>query len=314
MKLWGLLLLLGASSVFAMTEYSEWSDSGIHGPKYSEILSLVQKLQSENTTVSEVIDYGKTPKGKTLRMLVVMKKSKHMLERPALIMSGSTHGNEYLNLEDRLPEALLKLSQSASSVSRYLDSGGALVFIPILNPDGYDARTRENSHGVDLNRDFDVAPAGFKGFKETETKLLADKLQEMTLPPYNFRYKISVDYHCCIGALLYPWSYTENSIPVADKNLHVAVGQMANGHLDIEYGTTSQILGYYALGTTKDYYYSRYGTLAFTYEGRYGQENKYFDKHVTWWEEMMNGISDISVTPLFSQLKGKNHPFLKIAD
>ena len=115
-------------------------------------------------------------------MLVVMKNnSKNMLlsARPALLMSGSTHGDEYLNIEDRLPEELLKLSLNKSTVSDFLNRGGVFIFIPILNPDGYDHRNRENSHGVDLNRDWDVPPAGFKGFHEVETNDLARKLSEL---------------------------------------------------------------------------------------------------------------------------------------
>lgn len=290
------------------------SDSGIFGPKYSVILDQIAQLHLEYGDITEMVDYGKSVKGKPLRMLIIMKKNKFALERPALIMTGSTHGNEYLNIEDRLPQSFLKASERNSNVSQFLNQGGALVLVPILNPDGYDSRNRENANGVDLNRDWDVPPAGFKGFKQTETRLLAEKLQELTLPPYNLRYRISVDYHCCIGALLYPWSYTQKNMPEPDESQHVAIGEIANKHMEIEYGTTGKILGYYPVGTTKDYYYSKYKTLAFTFEGRYKKEHLNFDKHVSWWDEMLGAFSQTTTMPLFSAIQKRTTPFPKIAD
>jgi murein peptide amidase A len=57
-----------------------------------------------------------------------------------------------------------------------------LWLVPNLNPDGYDAHTRQNAHGVDLNRNFGAmwAPVGHRGslqwsgprpFSEPETRI-----------------------------------------------------------------------------------------------------------------------------------------------
>lgn len=310
-----LLLFFIVSPLVASQEYTEWSDSGIQGPKYSVILDQFEMLAQKYAGISRWIEYGKTVKGRSLRLLAVFKQNAQKTDkRPTLVMSGSTHGNEYLNLEDRIPEELLKLSSENTSIARFLNSGGAFVFIPILNPDGYDARTRENSNGVDLNRDFDVAPANFTGFKEVESRLLSIQLDALTKAPYNFDYKVTVDYHCCIGAILYPWSYTANPIPESSMTKHVEIAEVADKNLKIEHGTTSQILGYYALGTTKDYYYSKYGATAFTFEGRFGEENKNLTKHVSWWREMVEMMDGTSHLALLSLKSKRRHPFLKIAD
>lgn len=311
-----LVLILVCPFVRAAGEVAEWSDSGIKGPKYSALLKQVEDLSKQYPELTTLIDYGTSVQGRTLRMIVIYKKDRSQLgDRPALIMSGSTHGNEYLNLEDRLPAEFLKNARAeAGTVNDFLNQGGAVVAIPILNPDGYENRVRENAHGVDLNRDWDVKPAGFSGFNEVETRVLALKLDELSRPPFNFRFRATVDYHCCIGAILYPWSYTEKPISEVDKTAHMAISQMADKYLDIEAGTTGQILGYHALGTTKDYYYDHYKALSFTFEGRYGKENLNFEKHAAWWEDMFRYFTQEKTEPILSTFKRKSHPFIKIAD
>jgi hypothetical protein len=142
---------------------------------------------------------------------------------------------------------------------------------------------------VDLNRDWDLKAMAFKGFKEQETRSLAQQL-EILRKEENLRYKITVDYHCCIGAVLTPWSYKKLKLSDSDFAKHAAIGDLATKLMGIEWGTTGDVLGYYPKGTTKDYYYSRYGALSFTYEGRFNEENKYFAKHVEWWEGMVGTL------------------------
>jgi len=295
-----LVAALGAALSFADTSFVD-SDSGIFGPKYSEILKKIETWKADYSEISTVIDYGKSIKGRTLRLLLVMKPG-NFSYRPTFLMSGSTHGNEYLAIEDRLPEELLKKSGGPSAVRSFLDKGGVFIFIPILNPDGYDDRKRENAHGTDLNRDWDVPSAAYKGFKEVETKALADKLASLQ-QIYGLTFKVTVDYHCCIGALLYPWSYTEKPIPQAALTKHQAIGKMAKDALAIESGTTPVILGYKALGTTKDYYYDKYRALGFTYEGIYSKEKNNLPQHVAWWETMIQGAADgaLELPPLFKE-------------
>lgn len=260
-------------------------DSGITGPKYSEILNRLSGLQSQYSDRATLIEYGKSVQGRPLKMLLVTQKDPSDTEKPAMLMTGSTHGNEYLNIEDRLPAELLKKSLSTGPVLEYLERGGSFIFVPIINPDGYEARRRENANGVDLNRDFDVAPAGYKAFKEEETRLLSTALETLR-KQLALRYVATIDYHCCVGAVLHPWGYKKGAIPAPDLEAHLAYGEIAKRHLNIEVGTTGDILGYYPLGTSRDYYYDRYHALAFTYEGRYGVENTYLKRHVAWWEEM----------------------------
>src|SRR5690349_9323120 len=74
------------------TENKEWSDSGIFGPKYADILAEMQKWATASPDLTQIIEYGKSVKGKPLRMMVVRKPGKFS-DRPTLLLTGSTHGN-----------------------------------------------------------------------------------------------------------------------------------------------------------------------------------------------------------------------------
>lgn len=268
-----------------------------------------QRAYPEST---EVVEYGKSFLGKPLRLVITQKPGAYSF-RPTLLMTGSTHGNEYLNIEDRLPLELLKKSQDqASPVRKFLDRGGALIFVPIVNPDGYDSQKRENARGVDLNRDWALPELGFRGFKENESRALAEKLEAYFQS--GLRYRVTVDYHCCMGAILYPYSYQDSPLPKADALGHAVLSNLASKALGVKVGTTGKILGYFPRGTTKDYYYLRYGAKAFTYEGRPNSEPRYLAQHVAWWESMLTRVLEESPSPLVTWLpsKGSSHP--KMAD
>lgn len=285
-----LALALGGGSALAETEM--FSDSGIDGPPYQQIFNATGALPAMNPGWVTVFDYGTSPGGRGLRGVRIQSpgsaRQGEGSARRAVLISGSTHGNEYLNIEDRLAPWFLENRGKSPGLSRFLASGGILYVVPILNPDGYDNDRRENDRGVDLNRDFDLVPADEPGFTQPETRLLAEWL-DRDLRASNADLKLTVDYHCCDGSLLYPWSYVMTALPPADSAAHGEIGRLMQSDIDEGYetGSTGQVLGYNPRGTSKDYYYARYGALAFTFEGSYGDEDRNFPKHTQWWDHVL---------------------------
>lgn len=265
---------------------ADFSDSGIFGPQYNGILSRMDQLSREAGGWVTTVTYGTSVQSRPLRFLIAAKPVRGLKDRPTLLMTGAMHGNEYLNIEDRLPESLIRRATQGGSLGTFVDRGGVVIFVPILNPDGYVGRKRSNANGVDLNRDWDVLPAGHKGLKERETQLLAEALESLR-KDMGLKFRVTVDYHCCAGALLVPWSYTKERLPPAADAEHKAIAELANRYLSLQIGSTGSVLGYSPMGTTKDYFFSRYGATAFTYEGRFKTEAAFLDRHVAWWESIL---------------------------
>jgi hypothetical protein len=92
--------------------------------------------------------------------------------------------------------------------------------------------------------------------------------------------------------LLYPWSFVGPKLPVIDFERHAVVGAIMQDALgeDVKYGQTPVILGYSAKGTSKDFYYEEFGARGFTYEGRKGKEDRFFQEHTVMWTEILKLI------------------------
>ena len=262
-------------------------DSGIRGVPYSKIVHELQLLESTYGHYAEVVIYGKSVNGRPLTLIKIAKKS--LSPRKAIYIGGSIHGNEYLNIEDRLPRWFLEQTGTSGTVSTYLNNGGVIYVAPILNPDGYDLRERKNRNGVDLNRDFTVRTGNVSGFTQVETRSLFNYLSRDL---GKVKLKVAMDYHCCLGGLLYPWSFLGPVLNSTDKKDHLSVGAIMKETISssLRVGTTPELLGYSATGTSKDFYFEHFGALGFTYEGRRKIEKDYFQEHTMMWEGIIKGL------------------------
>jgi succinylglutamate desuccinylase len=263
------------------------SDSGIDYPPYETIVQKMISLTGNNTEYSKLINIGLSEdKVNTYGILISNKKIKI---KNLILITGATHGNEFLNIANKLPEAFL--DQRNKSFYSFYNRGGAFFIIPIVNPYGYSNRVRYNINGVDLNRDFTNVITNVVRFTQKETQNYANFLEDF-LKQTNANLNISVDYHCCYaGALLYPWSYTNTPIPTNDRFLFEEIG----GHLKSNFpyadvGPVSDILWYSPDGTSLDYLYAKYNTLAMAYEGRYKTEENYIDSHINFWKDLVENF------------------------
>lgn len=256
-------------------------------PSYAHVYSRLGALARSHPGEATVLDYGKSVRGRPLRAIRMQDPAaKPSGSRPVVLITGATHGDEYLDVEHRLPAHFL--STEASGARRFLAAGGLIYVVPVVNPDGFEARRRGNAKGVDLNRDFDLVPAKELKFKARESRALA-ALLEREIASRPAKLVLAVDYHCCDGSILYPWSFSDQAIPEAHLDAHEQVAKLMLQDIDASYrvGPTGPVLGYNARGTSKDYYYARYGALAFTFEGIRGEEAKKFQGHALFWDHVL---------------------------
>ncbi len=101
------------------------------------------RVESVVTSRQSVI--GKSVQGREIRMAEFGTGA-----RPVLIMGG-IHGNETASVivAGKLVEELSALPEETHGVP--------VTVIPVANPDGFEAKTRQNARGVDLNRNFPAA-------------------------------------------------------------------------------------------------------------------------------------------------------------
>jgi|TARA_R100000479_G_scaffold70100_3_gene33847 hypothetical protein len=129
-------------------------------------LKHIMPLLKNNSKI-ELFKTGVSEKGKEIPVLKIGKGSKKVLAWSQM------HGNEstttkavfdFLSCIDQKEVFQKEINTFIESYSVYL--------IPILNPDGAEAYTRENANGVDLNRDA-------KALTQKESKLLRELFTEI---------------------------------------------------------------------------------------------------------------------------------------
>ncbi len=291
--------IVGAGAPGEAETDSRLTSSGVPRPPYQAIYDSLGNLARRHPGWINAIDYGMTPEGRPLRLVKLQNPALAVdgLLRPAVLITGATHGNEYLHIEDRLPQWFFSARDTSPGVARFFAKGGVLYVIPIMNPDGYDHGKRDNSHGADLNRDFDLVLPGEAKFQEAhflepESRAAAEVIGA-EVARHGLRLAVSIDYHCCDGSLLFPWAYTDDPLPPEDLTRHERIAHLMQQDIDPAYnfGPTGQVLGYHPRGTSKDYYYAKFGALAFTFEGRYRDESRKFSKHTLFWDHVLGLIA-----------------------
>lgn len=272
------------------------SDSRIVGPEWQQILDELLNLQKAYPDRATLVPYGITVAGRPLAMLRIGREraAADSGRRPAVLITGAIHGGEFLAIENRLPRYFLEQGANdagRSGVARFLDKGGVIYVAPVTNPDGYMNRQRGNGRGRDLNRDFALKRAKKAGFTQPETSGLVGAL-EREMDEQRLKLALTLDYHCCGAALIYPWGHSAiEKMPVAEERVHRKTAQtMLTGFHGYQTGQAIDVIGYVAVGASDDFYHERFGARSFTFEGAEGIENRQFELHAALWERVLGEL------------------------
>jgi hypothetical protein len=183
-------------------------------PTYPQYLQMMHYFTETYPEICRLDTIGTTGLG---RLLLALKISDHAhLDEPeaGFLYTSSIHGDELVGypLMLRLADHLLTQYGTDPEVTRLVDSL-AIWINPLANPDGTyypdnDASLaqsrRENSKGIDLNRDF-PDPAGREPDDTTgravETRAMMEFLGE-------HRFTLSANFHSGAEVVNYPWDHT----------------------------------------------------------------------------------------------------------
>jgi hypothetical protein len=176
---------------------------------------------------------------------------------PELIITAATHGDEIITTEVLLrfiEEMLLGYGQDQRLTA--LVDNHELYFVPVVNPDGFSARSRY-SDGIDPNRDYP--------WPDHEDKISVKPIANMINFFKQKNFAGSIDFHAYGKLVMYPWAYTKDAPPHSDELIFDNLGRDMAAANSYTHGQISQVI-YVAQGSSADYYYWKFNTLAYGIE------------------------------------------------
>lgn len=120
-----------------------------------ELTDRLKDLEKRCKGIARLVQIGKSVQGSPLWALEIADHPGQAEPEPAVKYVGNVHGDEPTGraLTLALAEWLCANHRSDPRAKRIVNSMH-LWLVPSMNPDGFDARTRGNANGLDLNRDF----------------------------------------------------------------------------------------------------------------------------------------------------------------
>jgi carboxypeptidase D len=250
-----------------------------HTPE--EVLAFLDevKLQYPSITALESVGTGLSVEGRPIRAIVISDNPGTLEGEPAIRLTGGIHGSEMISVElmIRFIEYLTSNYGVSSEVTDLIDNR-YIVIIPVVNPDGLARKTRFNSRGVDLNRNFSYAWAsgtahGTSALSELESQAMASFSQSNV-------FHLSATFHSGEVLLNMPFDYdsendgtkpVENILVRSYAKAYTMAGTFLNNpdlcqSIYMEDGVINGGNWYEISGSLQDWSYKETGCLDMTIE------------------------------------------------
>lgn len=232
-----------------------WAQSFPRYHSQKEIASSLREAAQQNPSLVRFQVLGKSLQGREIAIVTLSKN--WAPETPSVYFNGTHHGNEKASTEAVL--GLLDFfvrSQDRSDIDRLLRRY-KIILHPLVNPDGHALNSRNDSQGIDPNRDYATPSKPEKdAFRLIETRLVQRLLKRENIVA-------SAAFHAGLEAVLWPWCHTPamSRHELVFKNLGQAIAQSMNMP---KY--TQSYYDYQTDGEFIDYAYMRHGVYALTLE------------------------------------------------
>lgn len=257
-----------------------------HKPSYESIIESLYQLESSHPLTAQTIIIGQSVAQRPQVVLKLAHKYRSFsAPRPAVFITEAIHGDEFLGVTNQLAQDFLTLPGKFPKLNEFLDRGGVVFLLPIFNPDGYIADTRQNANGADLNRDFDSVIEREYNQTQPEVRNWIGFL-EAQIDSRQIELRLMLDYHCCAEALIYPLARSLDPLPAKDQNLYRQIGrdvQSIFGY-NFRHGQTIEVLRDVFAFTSMDFFYQKHRALSFGFEGYDQEQPQKIEKHRLMWE------------------------------
>lgn len=231
---------------------------------FNEIKSIADSLATYFPDICRKVVYGFTPQMKELAALKISDNVNVDENEAEILFDGGIHGNEVGASQNVIQFARdLCLAYGSDSYITNLVNGREIWLYYCVNPFGRDYMTRENSNGVDINRDFGYICGGESGstgpFSQPESKALRDC-------QFSNQFVSYTNFHSGAEVIAYPWSYRYSPVPdIVHVSALANVYSSNSGYPSLPRGQGSQIM-YLIKGSTKDFNYGCLGSVAWSIE------------------------------------------------
>jgi predicted deacylase len=227
-----------------------------HYHSQAQIKAYLQAATKAHPDLVSFHNLGKSLEGREIDYAIVTRGDPG--GKPALYFNGTHHGDEWSSTEGilGLMDRLVTHAGDDKDIGAILDTY-AVYLQPLVNPDGHQAQTREDSEGRDPNRDYSSPDrSDDESFEVPEIKLvksLVDRIHP----------RAAAAYHSGIEEVLWSWGYTDKA--ATDSHKLAALGKACAVAMGMDRYLQSYD-DYATEGEFIDYVYMKFGTLALTFE------------------------------------------------
>lgn len=239
---------------------AQFKDKKLEGyHKFPQVRALYYEFARKYPKLASIEVFGQSKGGLELFALRVSSDLKELENKPKLMITSATHGDELITVEVqiRLVKELLEGAVLDLRLRRMLEEH-TIYFIPVVNPDGFTRRSRYTRGRVDPNRDYPWPDRPNRESKVTCIKHLIDFY-------HKHDFKGSMDIHASGKMVMFPWAFTKAEIASADYHfMSKLTADMAKEN-KYRHGPISKVI-YVAKGSSADYYYWKNGGVALAIE------------------------------------------------
>jgi hypothetical protein len=227
---------------------------------YAQMTTALQTIADTYPEIASLYELGQSVQGRTLWGLKITDNPSIEEDEPEIRVCGIHHGNEYMGgeLSLLLAQYLTDNYGTNTTVTNLVDTREIWI-IPMVNPDGREMGTRENAHGVDLNRDYGYMWGGWGGspapFSQPETQVMRTNALENN-------FVLSLSYHTSDQKVNYVWNYKHQRVPDNTVVEYLSNQYASHNGYDVVEGYD----WYQTMGDTNDFSYGCRGDVDWTIE------------------------------------------------
>ena len=304
---------------------------------YDEMVAELENHTTSYPNLCRLESIGKSVQGRDLWFMKITDNPDVEEAEPEFKYISTMHGDEVVGMEMclYLIDYLLSEYETNSRIKSLVDETEIWI-MPLMNPDGFEAGSRSNANGIDLNRNFPDRVIGLPeekiqpetqaimDFGEAHSSVMSANFHTGALLvnyPYDSTFYPHEDYH--------PDWYTPDNDVFVNHSLEYSIHNQpmyenTNPYIGTVNGIVNGITWYIAEGGMQDYNYVWLGCNEVTIELSYSdmvpveQLSKYWDNNresmLSYMEKVHTGVRGI-VTDSFTgepleaeiQVEGRDH-------